>query len=604
MENIFCDGFSITVKTLFRSVGIYGVGARHGNAKWNQNLFACAGYRSSRRIKFFHASNITTPALKQVPREQRKTPDQCSNKGFHDTDPDVISLNAMITKHAQKGRLKDARRVFDEMSKRSIVSWNAIIAGYAQNRRINDARALFDKMSERDVVSWNVMIAGYVQDGQVDDAFQLFDEMPERDVVSWNTVISGYTRYGRIEDAQQLFDEMPERNVVSWNAMMSGYVQIGRLEDAHRIFDQAPRRNVVSWTTMITGYAQNGNMERAHELFDKMPERNVVSWNAMIAGYVQNGQSEEAFKLFSKMEHFGMKRDQSTFTSVLSGCASLAAMEQGKQVHQNIIKTRFKSDVLVGNAVVTMYAKCGSIEDAQKMFDEMPERDVISWNAIIAGNAQHGNGEDALQLFEQMQKAGMKPDHITFVGVLSACNHAGLVDQGWHFFALMCQNFRITPRVEHYACMVDLLGRSGHLEEAVDLINKMHCEPHATIWGTLLGACRVHANLELAKHAAKRLLELEPQNAAAYVQLANIYASSGRWEDVANVRKLMKDRGVIKKPACSWIEINHIVHEFHVGDRSHPQMDKIYQKMERLDGQLKQMEHGVRTNFILNNAEE
>lgn len=220
----------------------------------------------------------------------------------------------------------------------------------------------------------------------------------------------------------------------------------------------------------------------------------------------------------------------------------------------------------------------------KKMFDEMPERDLISWNAIIAGNAQHGNGKDALQLFEQMQKTGMKPDHITFVGVLSACNHAGLVDQGWHFFELMYQNFCITPRVEHYACMVDLLGRSGCLEEAVDLINKMYCEPHATIWGTLLGACRVHANLELAKHAAKRLLELEPQNAAAYVQLANIYAISGRWEDVANVRKIMKNRGVIKKPACSWIEINHIVHEFHIEDRSHLQMNKNYQKMERLDG--------------------
>eukprot|EP01018_Ginkgo_biloba_P001799 Gb_04785 [translate_table: standard] len=601
---MYFNCFFSTLTIFFRSITVT---VANGHAfrlqLWNESLFLFLRHQRSKRVVCLHVLNVTTSAFNQALRGKR----HCSLKGkkhFGSVGRDVISSNTTITKYAQSGKLKDARHVFDRMPERSVVSWNAMITAYSQNGRVDDARLLFDKMPERDVISWNAMIAGYLQNGKIENACKLFEKMPERDVVSWNTMIAGYAQFGRIEDAVKLFDKMPNPNVISWNAMMAGYVQNGRLEDARQLFDKAPRQNVVSWTTMVTGYAQNGRIEDARQLFNKMPERNGVSWNAMIAGYLQNGQGEEALKLFAEMERAPVKRNQSTFISILSGCATLAALEQGKQIHQNIIKTQYKSNISVCNALVTMYAKCGSIADAQQMFNNMSERDAISWNSIIAGNAQHGCGKEALQHFEQMQRVGMKPDDITFLGVLSACNHAGLVEEGWHYFDSMSQDHFITPRADHYACMVGLLGRCGQLYEAMDLINKMPCEPHAGVWGALLGACRIHVNMELAKHAAECLLHLEPENTAAYVQLSNIYALAGRWDDVAKVRQVMKDKGVIKKPGCSWIEVKTMVHEFHVGDRSHPQTAKIYEKLETLTKQMKQAGYTPDTNFVLHDVEE
>eukprot|EP01018_Ginkgo_biloba_P000568 Gb_34520 [translate_table: standard] len=501
----------------------------------------------------------------------------------------------------------------------------------------------------------NHILHMYAKCGSVADAHKVFDKLQVRNVFSWNTMIAGYANCGSIENASRLFNQMPVKNAFSWNTMIEGYVKCQRIENARHLFDEMSVRNVFSWNTIIAGYAKCGRLGNARELFDKMPERDGVSWNVMIAGYAKHGPGEEALKLYWQMRQLGLKQDKFslasvlsacagladlqhgkqihvpvikvgfesdafvesalvdmtdvktdnvTFVSVLSACASLATPEQGKQVHAHIIQSRFESDVYVGSALLDMYAKCGSIEDARQLFDEMLERDLVSWNTMIIAYAQNGCGKEALQIFAQMLRAGMKANHITFVGVLSACNHAGLVDEGCHYFNSMSQDHCITPRIDHYACMVDLLGRAGHLEKAEDLINNMPIEPNATVWGALLGACRIHGNMALGKRAAECLFKLEPQSAGPYILLSNIYSAAGRWDDAAKVRKVMKERGVTKRPGFSWIEVNNRVHTFFVGDRSNPEAEEIYATLERLSGQMKAAGYVPDTNFVLHDVEE
>eukprot|EP01018_Ginkgo_biloba_P034728 Gb_12554 [translate_table: standard] len=510
----------------------------------------------------------------------------------------VVSWNVMIAGYAQNGHVYEAMELFQKMPEQNVVSWNVMIAGFAQNGNVEEALNLFHKMPERNVVSWNAMMAGYVQNGYVNEALKIFKEMPERNVISWNAMITGFAQNGHIEEALKLFKKMPEGNVVSWNAMIAGYAQNGQVDEALELFQKMPEQNMVSWTSMLAGYAKNGHIEDALKLFQKMPKRDVVSWTTMISGYSENGHEEEALKLFQQMQLEGMKPDLQTFSTVLPSCANLAALKQGKEIHEVIIRSGFQSNVIIGSALVNMYAKCGSIETAHNVFENMPQRDVVSWSVMILGYGMHGCVKEALQLFEQMQHCGLNPDHVTFIGVLSACCHAGLVDKGWQYFDRMCQYYHITPAMEHYGCMVDLLGRAGCLDDAHDFINKMPVKPNAAIWGSLLGACRIHNNIELAERSAEHLFELDPKNAAPYVLLSNIYAVAGRWDDIEKVRKMMKVRGVKKQPGCSWIEVNKQVHTFLAGDRSHPQIQKIHAKLERLSMQMKEAGYAPDTRFV------
>lgn len=304
-------------------------------------------------------------------------------------------------------------------------------------------------------------------------------------------------------------------------------------------------------------------------------------------------------KLFFQMQIGGMDKDQFTYTSVLSASANLVAVEQGKQVHAHIIKTGYESNVSVGNTLVDMYAKCGSINAAHKVFENMPEKDVVSFNAIIAGYAHHGHGKEALRFFEQMQLVGMQPNDITFICILSACSHVGLVNEGRNYFTSMSRNHNIKPRMEHYACMVDLLSRAGFLYEVEEFIREMPFKPGAVIWRTLLGACRVHGNIELGKLAAEYALELEPEDSATYVLLSNMFAAAGMWDETENVRQLMRARKVKKEPGQSWIEIKNKMHTFIVGDRFHPQTEEIYAKLESLTSQMKRAGYIPDTSFVL-----
>eukprot|EP01018_Ginkgo_biloba_P036819 Gb_28171 [translate_table: standard] len=519
---------------------------------------------------------------------------------------DVFLCNTLVSMYSKCTNVVDGRRVFDQLPKRNVVSWTSMIAAYAKQGHAEEAWKLFNQMQrtgiqpnhftfasvlpacanlaalkgiheeiirsgfQYDVFLGNSLVDTYAKCGSIENARCVFDKMLQRDVISWTAMIAGYAQSGHVDEALELFQKMPERNVVSWTAMVAGYAQIGLVEEAQKFFQEMPERNVVSWNAMIAGYAQNGNAEEALKLFQEMPERNTVSWNAMIAGYAQNGHSEEALKFFRQMQLAGVKPNSMTFASVLPAYASVAALEQGMEIHEEIMKSGFESDVFVGNALVDMYAKCGSMENARILFDKMPQRDVVSWNAVIAGYAMHGCDKEALELFRQMQHSRTKPDHVTFVGVLSACCHSGLVDEGWQYFDCMSQYYHITPTMEHYGCMVDLLGRAGRLDEAQDFIYKMPIKADVNVWRCLLGACRIHNNIEVGECVAVHLFELDPENSAPYVLLSNIYAAVGRWDGIEKVRKMMKDRMVKKKPGCSWIEVNKQVHTFLVGDRSHP----------------------------------
>eukprot|EP01018_Ginkgo_biloba_P022819 Gb_03626 [translate_table: standard] len=555
----------------------------------------------------------------------------------------VILGSALVDMYIKCGSIEYARHVFDEMPERNVVSWNVMIAGYAQNGCLEEALKLFQKMPERDTASWTAMIVAYVRCGHHEEALTIFNEMqltgihPDQytfasvlpacanlvaskqgkkiheyiirsgfqpNVFVGSALVDMYVKCGSIEIARQVFDKMPERNVVSWSTMIAGYAQNGHIDEALKLFEKMPERNVVSWTAMVAGYAQNGKVDEAFELFQKMPEPNVVSWTAMIAGFAQNDRFDEALEIFRQMQLTGSKPDSSTFASVLTACAHLTFLQQGKEVHVNIIKSELQSDVFVGSALMDMYSKCGILEVARKLFDKMPDQNVVSWTSMIVGYAMHGCGKEALQLFEQMQHSGMQPNHVTFIGVLSACCHAGLVDEGWRYFDQMSLDYQITPTVEHYCCMVDLLGRAGQLNEAQDFIDKMPIKPDAAVWGSLLGACRIHNNIELGEHVAERLFESNPEKAAHYVLLSNIYAAAGRWDDIEKVRQLMKVRRVKKLPGCTWIQVNNKVHIFHVGDRSHPQTEKIYEKLERLSGQLKEAGYVPDKNFVLHDLEE
>ncbi|CAM6017495.1 unnamed protein product [Sphagnum balticum] len=377
----------------------------------------------------------------------------------------------------------------------------------------------------------------------------------------------------------------------------------GKRVHAH-IIKSGMQPDIYLGNTLLNLYANTGSVIDTHCVFDKLPQKDVVSWNTMIVGYAKHGCGEEAFRLFHQMQQEGFKPDTVTCTSILKACTGPRALEWGKRVHSHIMKAGYNVDVRIGNALIDMYAKCGSLEAARQVFDVMPERDVISWTAMIVGLAQHGCGEEALQVFEQMRVEGVEPNAVTFVGVLSACSHAGLVEEAYGYFSSMCHQNGISPVGEHYGCMVDLLGRGGHLKEAEDLIKKMPAEADATIWGSLLGACRTHGNVELAECAAGNCLQLEPKDAAVYVLLSHIYAAAGMWDSVTKVRNTMKERGIQKEPGRCWIEVENKIHTFVAEDRTHPQTEEIYAELDKLTGQMKEGGYVADTRCVMHDVDE
>eukprot|EP01018_Ginkgo_biloba_P010078 Gb_35407 [translate_table: standard] len=564
----------------------------------------------------------------------------------------IFVESSLIGMYAKCGSMDDARDLFNNMTKQNVVSWTAMIAGYAQTGYGEEALKLFSQLQSVNMKPDQIAFASalracanpeFLEQGKQIHALLVKTEYEPYTAVGC-ALVTMYAACGSIEDGRQAFDQMyPKRDIISWTTMLSGYAQNGHGEEALKLFCQMRQTNmkpdhvtVVSvlgackslatieqskqlhsyiiktgleldacvGTALLTMYANCWSIDAARKVFSKMALQDVISCGAMIAGYAQQGYGEEALRLLCQMQRIGFNPNEFIFTSVLVACASLAVLEQGMSVHAQIIKTGFVSDVFVGSALIDMYAKCGSIENANDVFDKMTKVDIVLWNAMIAGYSHHGHGNEALKLFKQMQCAGMKPDHITLIGVLSACSHVGLVDDGRYYFESMSYEHGITPRMEHYACMVDLLGRAGLLHEAVDFINIMPFEPGTVVLRTLLGACRNFGNTELAKRTAECLLELEPRDTATYVLLSNIYATAGNWDDVVKLRKLMNERGLIKEPGRSWIQVKNRMEVFLAGDRMHPQTKEIYAKLEELIEQIKRAGYVPNTKFAMHGVEQ
>ncbi|KAL6659322.1 hypothetical protein ACP70R_003362 [Stipagrostis hirtigluma subsp. patula] len=514
---------------------------------------------------------------------------------------------AAVAAAVRRGDLAGAEEAFSSTPRKTTATYNCLLAGYARTPgRLADARHLFDRIPHPDTVSYNTLLSGYFANGDVDGAWRLFSVMPARDVTSWNTMLSGLSKNGALEEAKAVFAAMPARNAVSWNAMVAALACSGDMGTAEEWFRSAPQKeDAILWTAMVSGYMDTGNVQKAMEFFEAMPVRNLVSWNAVVAGYVKNLCPGDALRVFKTMVEDGVVQpNPSTLSSVLLGCSNLSALGFGRQVHQWCMKLPLSRSVTVGTSLVSMYCKCGNLEDAWRLFNEMHTRDVVAWNAMISGYAQHGHGGQAIKLFEKMKDEGVAPNWVTFVSVLTACIHTGLCDFGMQCFQAMQEIYGIEPRVDHYSCMVDLLCRAGLLERAVNMIRSMPFEPHPSAYGTLLASCRVYKNLEFAEFAAGKLIEQDPQNAGAYVQLANIYAVANRWADVSRVRRWMKDNAVVKTPGYSWIELKGVRHEFRSNDRLHPQLHLIHEKLDRLEELMKAIGYVPDLDFALHDVEE
>ncbi|OIT35248.1 PREDICTED: pentatricopeptide repeat-containing protein At1g62260, mitochondrial [Nicotiana attenuata] len=515
---------------------------------------------------------------------------------------DFVSWNTMISGYAKAGKMNEALKLFNCMPDNNVVSWNAVISGLLRNGDVKTAVEYFKRMPERDSASlgalvsgliqneeldeaenvlyefgesndgkedlihaYNTLIAGYGQKGRVGDARRLFDKVPsyssgqgisrkkrfERNVVSWNSMIMAYIKAGDMVSARELFDQMTERDTFSWNTMVSGYVHASNMDEASNLFSKMRNPDVLSWNSIVSGYAQTGKLELARDYFERMPQKNRVSWNSMISGYERNADYKGAIKLFMEMQQAGEKSDRHTLSSLLSVCAETVALFLGMQIHQLVSKTVIP-DIPLNNSLITMYARCGAIHEARKIFDNMIfQKDVISWNAMVGGYASHGFAFEALELFELMKRLKVRPTRITFISVLNACAHAGLVEQGRLYFKSMDYEFGIKPEVEHFASLVDIVSRDGQLEEAMKVINTMPMEPDKAVWGAVLGACRVHNNVEFARIAAEALMRLEPESSGPYCLLYNMYADAGRWDDANEIRVLMETNNIRKEPAYS-----------------------------------------------------
>ncbi|KAG9447856.1 hypothetical protein H6P81_013984 [Aristolochia fimbriata] len=568
---------------------------------------------------------------------------------------------------AALGSARDGKKIHALVIKMRFDSYNAVenalITCYSKCKNISLAQVVFDKMLDRDVISWNSMIGGYVSNGLPEKGVHLLRQMwfsgvymdlatlvtvlpacaqmcfllqgrvlhgyaikcvRGEEITLNNSLLSMYTKCQDLDSGVKIFSKMKKKSVVTWTAMISGYVEGGQFYKALRLFEVMEEEGVMPDLYAVTTalhacacsgslehgkqihdyiirnglelhlfvanalmdmYAKCGSMVDAESVFNNMEEKDLVSWNTMIGGYSKNSLPNEALSLFSQMED--LKPNSVTVACALPACASLSTLEKGREIHGHILRNGLFSDCYVANALVDMYAKCGALVLARLLFDHIQMKDLVSWTVMIAGYGMHGQGRHAILLFNEMRKSGIEPDEVSFIAILYACSHSGLIDEGRRFFHIMRYDSKIEPKLEHYACMVDLLARAGRLTKAYQFIEKMPTQPDSTVWGALLCGCRIHRDVKLAEKVAEHVFELEPENTGYYILLANIYAEAEKWEAVKKLRERIGRQRLRKKPGCSWIELKDKVHVFFSGDRSHQQAKKILSFLERVNVRMK-----------------
>ncbi|CAI0391797.1 unnamed protein product [Linum tenue] len=444
------------------------------------------------------------------------------------------------------------------------------------------------------------LISMYCKCNFVDVARQVFDENPlsRKLTVCYNALIAGYALNLRTKDTVSLFCEMREFGVEINGVTLLGLVPVCGVAGNFGLgmcvhgccLKFGLNLDFSVGNSLLSMYLRCGEIKTARKLFDELPGKGLITWNAMINGHAQNGLANDVLELYREMEASGIQPDPVTLVGVLSSCANLGAQEVGKEVERRIHACGFLANPFLNNALINMYSRCGNLVKSRQIFDRMPVKTVVSWTAIIGGYGMHGQGEVAVDLFDDMIRAGTIPDRAAFVSVLSACSHAGLTDKGLHYLDTMEQKFHLSPGAEHYSCVVDLLGRAGRLDEAHGLIRTMKAKPDGAVWGALLGACKIHRNVELAELAFERVVELEPTNIGYYVLLSNIYTDAGDSEGILRIRVMMRERKLKKDPGCSYVEFKGRVHLFVSGDRSHPQSKQIYEFLDELECKLKELD--------------
>ncbi|GAB2272599.1 hypothetical protein Dimus_007421 [Dionaea muscipula] len=565
---------------------------------------------------------------------------------------DVFVAASLIHMYCRFGSVVTAHDIFKNMPLKDSASWNALISGLCQNGNSDESLSMVGEMRlkgmrldtitvasvlpacvsvgnsligllihsyvikhglEFDAFVSNALIDMYAKFGCLEQAKKVFDQMVFTDLVSWNSIISACERNHNPALAIEYYAHMQlhrfQPDKLTMVCLASITAQSGLCQSSKSVHGFVIKRDwliddVVVGNATIDMYSKLGIVDYARRVFDRIHVKDTISWNTLISGYAQNGFASEAADLYGMMgADLGVILNQATWVSVLPAYSHLGAVRQGMQIHGLSIKTSVLSDVFVGTCLVDMYGKCGRLDDALSLFYEVTRTSSVPWNAIIACHGVHGHGEVAFKLFEEMVQEGVDPDHVTLLSLMSACSHSGLVDQGYRCIGLM-EQYGIQPSLRHYGCMVDLLGRAGKLEEAYEVIKNMHVKPDVSVWGALLGACRIHHNIELGKLASQKLFELDSENVGYYVLLSNMYANEGKWEGVDEVRSLARDKGLKKTPGWSSVEVNKTVEVFYTGNKSHPKCEDIYKELGVLTAKMKSFGYIPDFSFVLQDVEE
>ncbi|XVF82088.1 hypothetical protein PTKIN_Ptkin16aG0015900 [Pterospermum kingtungense] len=567
-------------------------------------------------------------------------------------DTNICICNSLLGLYSEAGRLDDAEFVLKEMLETDLISWNSMMTCYLRGGRSLDAIKLLLKMLQMEktinYVTFMTALAAcsnseFIDEGKILHALVILTGMHENLVVG-NALVTMYAKSGMMVEAEKVFQMMSKRNEVTWNSLIGGYAENEEPDEAVKAFqlmreegiktdyitvsnvlgacltpDDLLKRgmpihaHIVSTgfgsnkyvqNSLITMYAKCGDLQSSNYIFDGLADKNSVSWNAIIAANAHHGLEEEVLKLIVKMRSAGIDVDQFSLSEGLAATAKLAVLEEGQQLHCLAVKLGFDSDAFVTNAAMDMYGKCGEMDDVLRILPQPFNRSRLSWNILISAFARHGHFQKARETFNEMLEMGQKPDHVTFVSLLSACNHGGLVDEGLTYFDIMSKDFNVMPGKEHCVCIIDLLGRSGRLVEAESFINQMPVPPDDVVWRSLLASCKIHGNLELGKKAAQHLFELDPSDDSAYVLYSNICATTGKWGDLEDVRKQMESYNIRKKPACSWVKLKNQVGLFGMGDQTHPQINEIYAKLGELKKMIKEAGYVADVSYALQDTDE
>ncbi|PON76477.1 DYW domain containing protein [Parasponia andersonii] len=569
---------------------------------------------------------------------------------------DLMLNNDLIDMYGKCHRTGSASKVFERMPERNVVSWTALMCVYLQNGNAQRCLSLFGQMLsvsdakpneftfstslkasgilgvaengmqihglcvksgfEWVIVVGNSLVDVYAKCGRIMDAAQMFDTTPHRNLITWNAMIAGYTLEGNGKRALILFRKMQEQGEVpdeyTFTSTLKACSGLGAIRQGSQLHACLITRGFPCQVqTTIAGalvdlYVKCRRLFEARKVFEQIKEKNIISWSSLILGYAQEGNVQEAKDLFRQLRGSMCHQiDGFVLSSLMGVFADFALIEQGKQIHALTTKIPSGLDISVANSILDMYLKCGCIDESERLFNEMLAKNVVSWTVMITGYGKHGLGKEAISLFNKMQQDNIEPDSVAYLAVLSACSHSGLIEEGQEFFSRLCCDNRVKPKVEHYACIVDLLGRAGRLKEAKDLLESMKLKANVGIWQTLLSACRIHGDLEIGREVGDMLIGLDGDNTVNYVMLSNMYADAGYWKECERLRELVKMKGLKKEAGRSWVEIEKEVHFFYNGDDCHPLTENIHEALEEMEKKMKaEMGYIPGLRFALHDVED